>query len=238
MAGRFTSPDEPFAGQSPGKPQSWNLYSYGLNNPLLITDPTGREPCVNNINPLNGNICADVVVKESSPPNVKAKQTAQQNAGAGKEVVNWLFIVLNYSPAGLAYLAISGHPALQPLQPSNTDQYQGMKEVRLGSQFMLFGELTLPEEIEPAAAAIANGHAFGKHAGEFSGMTSEQQFQSLVQDVIANAKGSDVKNLSNGRSAYWDNAKGVVVIHDPSRPDQGTAFVPTLGRAYFDGLTK
>ena len=40
--GRFTSADLPFADQSPTNPQSWNLYSYGRNNPLSGTDPDGR----------------------------------------------------------------------------------------------------------------------------------------------------------------------------------------------------
>jgi len=40
--GRFTSPDEPFADQQPGDPQSWNLYTYTRNNPLRYTDPDGR----------------------------------------------------------------------------------------------------------------------------------------------------------------------------------------------------
>ncbi len=39
--GRFTSADEPLADQDEDDPQSWNLYQYAGNNPLLFTDPTG-----------------------------------------------------------------------------------------------------------------------------------------------------------------------------------------------------
>src|SRR6185312_4779301 len=44
--GRFSSPDPSglyFA--DPTNPQSLNLYSYGLNNPLIGTDPTGLAYC-------------------------------------------------------------------------------------------------------------------------------------------------------------------------------------------------
>ena len=39
--GRWTSPDKPFADQSPVDPQSWNLYSYVRNNPLRSVDDNG-----------------------------------------------------------------------------------------------------------------------------------------------------------------------------------------------------
>jgi len=40
--GRFTSADDPFADQKEEEPQSWNLYTYVQNNPLVHVDPTGR----------------------------------------------------------------------------------------------------------------------------------------------------------------------------------------------------
>jgi len=43
--GRFTSPDEPLLDQNPEDPQSWNLYSYVRNNPLIFVDPSGND-CV------------------------------------------------------------------------------------------------------------------------------------------------------------------------------------------------
>lgn len=41
--GRFNSPDPANAGAKLENPQSWNGYSYVLNNPLALTDPTGMD---------------------------------------------------------------------------------------------------------------------------------------------------------------------------------------------------
>jgi RHS repeat-associated protein len=40
--GRFRSRDP--AGASPIQPQSWNPYSYVLNNPVNLVDPSGLDP--------------------------------------------------------------------------------------------------------------------------------------------------------------------------------------------------
>jgi RHS repeat-associated protein len=43
--GRFTSPDPLMASAKVSSPQTWNRYTYGLNNPLRFTDPTGMYTC-------------------------------------------------------------------------------------------------------------------------------------------------------------------------------------------------
>jgi uncharacterized protein RhaS with RHS repeats len=43
--GRFVTPDPGNIGVNRLNPQSWNAYSYTLNNPLSLTDPTGLYVC-------------------------------------------------------------------------------------------------------------------------------------------------------------------------------------------------
>src|SRR6201992_3078469 len=43
--GRFMSPDSFLNSGRPENPQTWNRYTYGLNNPLRNTDPTGLYTC-------------------------------------------------------------------------------------------------------------------------------------------------------------------------------------------------
>jgi hypothetical protein len=42
--GRFMSPDPGHVGADPKNPQTWNLYVYGINDSINITDPTGLFP--------------------------------------------------------------------------------------------------------------------------------------------------------------------------------------------------
>ena len=86
---------------------------------------------------------------------------------------------------------------------------------------------------------IAGGHAFEKHVlnqGEFRGLgiRTRDQFASHIEDVVSNPTAS--RQLSGGRSAYWQDSTGTVVIRNPRAADGGTAFQPTNGRAYFDAL--
>jgi hypothetical protein len=70
------------------------------------------------------------------------------------------------------------------------------------------------------AEEIAGGHAFDKHViqqGQFPGVTTRPQFVTQIENVINNA--SEVRPLSNGRTAYWDSSSGTVVIRNPGAVD-------------------
>lgn len=88
-----------------------------------------------------------------------------------------------------------------------------------------------------AAEEIAGGHAYGKHVikqGEFPGITSPKQFAGEIERIMTNP--SEMRHLSGGRTAYWDNATNTVVIRNPAAADGGTALRPTAGKSYFDNL--
>jgi hypothetical protein len=84
---------------------------------------------------------------------------------------------------------------------------------------------------------IAGGHAFEKHfeKGEFKdlGIKTREDFARHIDNVVAKATGSNVRSLGRGRTAYWDDATGTVVIHNPKAPDLGTAFRPVAGKRFF-----
>ena len=90
-----------------------------------------------------------------------------------------------------------------------------------------------------AGNKIAGGHAFEKHViqrGEFTGLgiRTREQFARHIENVVNNPSAS--RQLSGGRTAFWDDATGTVVIRNPRAADGGTAFRPTAGREYFEGL--
>lgn len=88
------------------------------------------------------------------------------------------------------------------------------------------------------AEEIAGGHAFGKHVltqGEFPGwIRTRSQFQQHIEGVLNNPTAA--KQLSGGRTAFWHEPTGTVVIRNPRAVDGGTAFQPRNGVEYFNGL--
>ena len=68
------------------------------------------------------------------------------------------------------------------------------------------------------------------------GVASKQDLKALVKETMETATGAHVKQLAGGRVAFWNDSKNAVVIYNPSAIDKGTVFIPTNGKAYFNGL--
>lgn len=52
-----------------------------------------------------------------------------------------------------------------------------------------------------------------------------------IDNVLTNP--TMVRQLSNGRTAFWHNTSGSVVIRNPKAIDGGTTFIPKNGVNYF-----
>ena len=98
------------------------------------------------------------------------------------------------------------------------------------------GNNPLIPDVSPEAEAIADGHAFPKHKSEFPGVETKEDYAKVIDDVINGATVEVKTGLDDGRTAYWDDATGTVVVVTPNTADGGTAFKPDNGRDYFDTL--
>lgn len=79
--GRFMTPDPGNMGADPTNPQSWNMYSYALNNPVSNTDPTGLYTCTYLTD--DGN---DVESSDSHSSQQECHDTGGQEAVADQQI--------------------------------------------------------------------------------------------------------------------------------------------------------
>ncbi len=88
------------------------------------------------------------------------------------------------------------------------------------------------------AEEIANGHAYGKHVvqqGEFPNIANRAEFAAEIESFLESPD-TISRDLSGGRSAFWNPTRGTVLIRNPGASDGGTYFRPTAGVTYFRGL--
>ena len=82
--GRFLSVDPSRFSVSLRAPQSWNRYSYAVNNPTNVVDPNGAEPCDASViaELPEGTPCEQVTAADPEREEREAREEAQRKADA------------------------------------------------------------------------------------------------------------------------------------------------------------
>jgi len=151
--GRFMSPDVPLLDQHVGDPQSWNLYTYGRNNPLRLIDPSGHQAadaqqaargcgwsvsCWANVimSTITGNGMPPVVVMQDGfdPPKKDPVETAEKVVKAGESLLNAVQPGADNSPAEGPTTV---DPAKTPVYRGGTDMTIKPDEMRVGADGMV-----------------------------------------------------------------------------------------------------
>ncbi len=227
--GRFMTPDwaarptpVPYAGFD--NPQSLNLYSYVKNNPTTLTDPNGHCDVDGEHHGWVWCAAHAIGITETQKEHQAELHQAAQNMR-----VWW------------ADHGVKVYQHGNQVNPSSMSDQQVLGAASWYWQAYFSSDDGEVNNYAPAVAGailntasqIAGGHSWAKHQGEFPGW-DQGKFEGTVKETMQQP--DEVRSLSNNRTAYWNAKENMVVIENPGDPDGGTAFRPTNGKAYFDGL--
>jgi RHS repeat-associated protein len=161
-------------------PQTHNSYSYTANNPLKYIDKEGEW--------------LDTVVDLAAIAysSYKLSQAVINGGDVRGEAGNLALDVGSAIIPGVAGLGTLRRAA-------NAGENVADTRKSLSSSVNLTSK-----QIKEISSTIARGHAYEKHIGEFKnlGIETQKDFQSHISRIIQNP--SEVRQLKDGRSAYWD----------------------------------
>ncbi|ULA65592.1 MAG: exported protein of unknown function [Nitrospira sp.] len=219
--GRFLGVDPALLRGQPASaiqyPQRLSLYSYAGNNPYRHVDPTGRYL----------ETAFDLISFGLSLQSYNSDPSLLNGLALAYDT---FAVAAPFLPAG-AGMIVHGASGLEKAVDVGgaVNRTDGASNIATAAK--LQGQFTGKE--------IAGGHAFEKHIlerGEFSGLEirTREQFAKHIENVVNNPTAK--RELSGGRTAYYDDVTNTVVIRNPKTPDGGTAFQPREGREYFNNL--
>lgn len=208
--GRFMSPDwgaheDPVPYAKLDDPQSLNLYSYVLNNPLRTNDPDGHASCRDSFTSFMQ--CAGNLFGYGH-----AVTNADLNGALASDAQNAL------KTMAAAGLQIGGVPAAQALQgKSNKDIVDALAGAQSAQSSGTMGSIALNFDTSQLQ------HEF-PHAGDFGikgnwNKQAGQDFQQALEDIVKNPSTKEYTITFRGEAgykAYLDPQSGKAVIFKPN----------------------
>ncbi|MFF5034086.1 hypothetical protein [Nocardia salmonicida] len=168
--------------------------------------------------------------KQKSPSKQQTPSDRQEDsdflnqaAGALAGPANTFLAALSGFTFTIAVLTTRGLPTIAELPILITSIDDGA----------LGGTDPVTKEIATKIAEHANGRAEQGDGSHYVAGVPATGLAEYVRKVLDGEISTEQRYLSNGRTAYWDNERGALIIEDPPA---GTVFTPAEGREKFDTM--
>jgi RHS repeat-associated protein len=225
--GRFITPDLPFADQHKQNPQTWNLYTYGRNNPLGGIDPNGRGYiCLQCVYDAVANWWNSGVKRDGGVGNFAKQNGIGAAKGTGSFGVNTARVGVAFSqaangnaPGAVATMMAPGPKALQPSNQTQAQASTVMQTVVLpmASAAIPLGELGTAGSTEATLTRLATQAVdnVGPGSGAAYGTAVHSEFADLVEastnlSTEVSYKGGQVVEYGTPGSVRVDAVEGPI----------------------------
>ena len=205
MNGRFISPDPLLSSGDISDPQSWNRYTYALNNPLIFTDPLGlyvfdKSVSKDQQDKFNAALAKakdnlqKIGEKYGTDSNQYKKVARALNAYGDKDVKNGVYIYVEDGPG-------SGRTQVEGEVNQKTKDNPLGQDIRVGFDVEVANDMgALIEGVVHEGAHVADGTDWVRSGFAESANPREYQFEVdgyTVQSLI------DEAASPQGRRSWW-----------------------------------